>query len=113
MNVNIRISRFEISRYFVKCLFLTMGSSDGEGLSQLYLELADAYKKRFIPQNGQIAVLKCSPIWKKMRKHFKTLSELKVQVHSQKEAWKRETMAVSAGKRTLLSLWKKSSNRKG
>ena len=25
-----------------------MGSSDGEGLSQLYLELADAYKKIFI-----------------------------------------------------------------
>ena len=29
-----------------------MGSSDGEGLSQLYLELLDTYKKRFIPQNG-------------------------------------------------------------
>ena len=39
----------------------TMGSSDGEGLSQLYLELADAYKKKFMPQNGQVAVLKCSP----------------------------------------------------
>ena len=49
-----------------------MGSSDGEGLSQLYLELVDAYKKRFMPQNGQVAVLKCSPIWKKMRKSFKT-----------------------------------------
>ena len=53
-----------------------MGSSDGEGLSQLYLELVDVYKKRFIPQNGHVAVLKCSPIWKKMRKSFKTLSEL-------------------------------------
>ena len=29
-----------------------MGSSNGEGLSQLYSELVDAYKKRFIPQNG-------------------------------------------------------------
>ena len=38
-----------------------MGPSDGEGLSQLYLELADAYKKRFMPQNGQVAELKCSP----------------------------------------------------
>ena len=34
MNVNIQISRPEISRYFVKC---DMGSTDGEGLSQLYL----------------------------------------------------------------------------
>ena len=30
---------------------MTLGSSDGEGLSQLYLELVNAYKKRFIPQN--------------------------------------------------------------
>ena len=78
MNVNIRISRFEISRYFVKCDFFNQGSSDGEGLSQLYLELVDAYKKRFMPQNGQTAVLKCSPIWKNMRKSFKKLSELKL-----------------------------------
>ena len=71
MNVNIQIPHFEISRYFVKCdFFLTMGPSDGEGLSQLYLELADAYKKRFMPQNVLVAVLKCSPIWKKMRKSF-------------------------------------------
>ena len=69
MNVNIQISRFEISRYFVKCdFFLIMGSSDGEGLSQLYLELVDACKKRFMSQNGQVTVLKCSPIWEKMRK---------------------------------------------
>ena len=73
MNVNIRNSRFEISRYFVKSFFLTMGFSDGEGLSKLYLELVDAYKKRFVPQNGQVTVLKCSSIWKKMRKSFKTL----------------------------------------
>ena len=43
-------------------VFLTMGSSDGEGLSQLYLELVDAYKKKIMPQNGQVVVLKCSPI---------------------------------------------------
>ena len=90
-----------------------MGFSDGEGLSRLYLEHVDAYKKRFMHQNGQAVLLKYSPIWKKMRKSFKTLSELKVRVHSQEEAWKRETMAVSAGKGTALSLWKKSSNRKG
>ena len=39
-----------------------MESSDCEGLSQLHLGLLDAYKKRFMPQNGQVAVLKCSPI---------------------------------------------------
>ena len=67
-----------------------MGSSDVEGLSQLYLELVDAYKKIFIPQNGQIAVLKCSQIWKKMRKSFKT-SELKLKFIP--KAWKQEAMA--------------------
>ena len=45
-----------------------MGSSDGEGLSQLYFKLVNAYKKRFMPQNGQVTVLKCSAIWKKMTK---------------------------------------------
>ena len=55
-----------------------------------------------MPENGQVAVLKCSPILKKMRESFKTLSELKV--HSQKEAWKREAMTLSAGKGALLSL---------
>ena len=49
-------------------------------------------------------------MWNKMRKSFKTLSKLKTQVRSQKEAWKQEAMAVSAGKGTLLSLRKKSSN---
>ena len=47
-----------------------------------------------------------------MRKIFKT-SELKAQVHSQKEVCKWKAMAISAGKRTLLSLWKKSSNKDG
>ena len=67
-----------------------MRSSDGEGLSQLYLELVDGYK-RFMPQNGQAAVLKCSPILKKMIKSFKTLSELKLKFIP--KAWKREAMA--------------------
>ena len=83
--------------------FFTVGSFDGEGFSQLYLEFFDAYKKRFMPQNEQVAVLKCSSISKKKRKSFKTLYELKVQIHSQKEAWKREVMAASAGKGALLS----------
>ena len=47
-----------------------------------------------------------------MRKSIKAF-ERKVQIHSEKEAWKREAMAVSAGKGTLLPLWKKTSNRKG
>ena len=29
-----------------------MGSSDGDGLPQLYLELVDGHKKRFMPQNA-------------------------------------------------------------
>ena len=49
-----------------------MGFSDGEGLSRLYLEHVDAYKKRFMHQNGQVVLLRYSPIWKKMRKNFKT-----------------------------------------
>ena len=48
-----------------------------------------------------------------MRKIFKALSEIKVQVHFLKEAWKLEGMAVSAEKGTLLSLLKNNSNRKG
>ena len=55
-----------------------MGSSDGQGLSQLYLELTDAGKKRFMPQDGQGTALKCSPIWKEMRKSCKILFELKL-----------------------------------
>ena len=43
-----------------------------------------------MPQNGQVTVLQCSPIWKKMRKSFKTLSALKLKFIS--KAWKREAM---------------------
>ena len=56
MNVNFLIPHFAISRYFVKCVFLTIGSSDCKGLPQIYLELIGAYKKRFMPQNGQFTV---------------------------------------------------------
>ena len=38
--------------------------------SQVCLELVDAYKKRLMPQNGQVAGLKYSPLWKKTRKSF-------------------------------------------
>ena len=44
-----------------------------------------------MPQNGQVAVLKWSPIWKKIRRGFKTLSELKLKFIP--KAWKREAMA--------------------
>ena len=49
-------------------------------------------------QTGQAAVLNCPPMWKKTKKSFKT-AEFKAQVHSQKEAWKRKAMAVSAEKK--------------
>ena len=48
-------------------------------------------RKRLMPQNGQVAVLKCSLIWEKIRKGFKTLSELKLKFIP--KAWKREDMA--------------------
>ena len=54
----------------------------GKKISQLRQELVNAYKKRFICENGQVAVVKCSPIWKNLKKDFKTFLELKSQVHS-------------------------------
>ena len=48
-------------------------------------------RKYFMPQNGQVVVLKCSPIWKKVRKSFKTLSELELKFIS--KASKREAIA--------------------
>ena len=47
-------------------------------ISQLHQELVNAYKKRFMCENGQVAVVKCSPIWKNVRKDFKTFPELTV-----------------------------------
>ena len=83
-----------------------MTSSDdvGRKISQLHQELVNPYKKRFMCENVQVAVVKCSPIWKNMRKAFKTFPELKSQVHSQIEAWKREANSALAGKGTLLFL---------
>ena len=83
----------------------------GKKILQLHQELVNAYKKRFMCENGQVAVVKCSPIWKNMRKDFKTFPELKSQVHSQIEAWKQEAKSASAGKGTLLPLWKNRSKK--
>ena len=44
-------------------------------------------------QNGQVAVLKWSPIWKKIRKSFKTLSDLKLKFIP--KAWKQEAMRMN------------------
>ena len=41
-------------------------------------------------ENGHIAVVKCYPIQKNMKKDFKTFPELNSQVHSQTEARKQE-----------------------
>ena len=71
-----------------------MGSSDGEVFSQLYLELVDAYKKIFMPQKGQVDVLKYPPVWKKMGKSFKKLSEHNLKFIS--KACKREAIARKA-----------------
>ena len=78
-----------------------MGCSDGEGLSQLHLELFDAYKKRFIPQNAQVTVLKCSPIWEKMSKFFKKLSDLKLKFIP--KVWKREAIAHKTTRPEILT----------
>ena len=105
-------------RMLKECLFSTcswkVASSDDvdKKISQLHQELVNAYKKRFMRENGQVAVVKCSPIWKIVRKDFKTFPEFKSQVHSQIETWKQEAKSASAGKGTLLSLWKNCS-RKG
>ena len=92
LNSNVRI----YIRMLKECVFSTcswkMASSYdvSKKISQLHQELVNAYKKRFMCENGQVAVVKCSPIWKNMRKDFKTFSELKSQVHSQIEARKQE-----------------------
>ena len=84
----------------------------GKKISQLHQELVSAYKKRLTCENGQVGVARRSPIWKNMRKDFKTFPELKSQVHSQIEARKQEAKSASASKGTPLSLWKNCS-RKG
>ena len=97
--------------FFKVCFFITMGSSNAEGLSQLYLELVDAYTKRFIPYNEQVAVLKCSPIWKKMRRSFKKLSELKSSSSFPKRSLDTGSYHYISWKRNPTLLMKKSSNR--
>ena len=67
-----------------------MGSSDGDGLL-MYIYSLLMLIRIFMPQNGQVAVLKCSAIWKKMRKNFKTLSDL-IKLKFLPKAWKREAM---------------------
>ena len=78
-----------------KCVFSTcslkMASSDvSKRTSQLQQELVNAYKKRFMCENGQVAVVKCSPIWKNMRRGFTKIPEPKSQVHSEIEGRKLE-----------------------
>ena len=106
-------------RMLKECVFSTcpwkMASLDdvGKKISELHQELVNVYKKRFMREKGQVAVVKCSPIWKKnMRKDFKTFPELKSQLYSQIDTWKQEARSASAGKGTLLYLWKNFS-RKG
>ena len=83
---------------------MTTASSDGKEVSQLYLDHVDAYKKRFMPKNGQIAMLECYPICKNMRKRYKTIPELKAQVNSQMETWKSDATLTSAIKGSIFSL---------
>ena len=59
-------------RMLKECVFSTcswkMASSDnvGKKISELHQELLNSYKKRFMCEKGQVAVVKCSPIWKKI-----------------------------------------------
>ena len=93
MNVNIQISRFEISRYFVKCDFFN------HGVFRWWRIVAT--KKRFMPQSGQISVL----ISTKMRKSFKKLSELELKFTP--KAWRGKLWHTRPPPRPLLSLcWK-------
>ena len=97
---------------FSTCSWKIASSDDvGKEISQLHQELVNAYKKRFMCENGQVAVVKCSPIWKNMRKDFKTFPELKAQIHSQIEAWKQEAKSALASKGALLTLWKNCSRK--
>ena len=74
---------------FSTCSRKMMFSDDvSKKILQLHEELINAYKKRFMCESGQVAVVKCSPICKNMGKDFKTFPELKSQVHSQIEARK-------------------------
>ena len=60
-------------------------SLDSKEVSQLYVDLVDDFKKRFKPKNEQIAMLECSPIWKDLRKRFRTIPELKLKLTLKRE----------------------------
>ena len=50
-------------RVFSTCSLKMASSGDvGKKISQLHQELVNAYKKRFMYENRQVAVVKCSPI---------------------------------------------------
>ena len=85
-------SNFRFWNFKIFCkvwLFFTMESSDGEGLWQPYLELVDA--NNIYSSKWASRCIKMLSIWKKMRKHFKTLLELKLKFIP--KAWKWEAMA--------------------
>ena len=63
---------------FRTCFWKVAPSEDvGKKTSQLHQELVNAYKKILICENWQVAVVKCSPVWKNMGKDFKTFPDLK------------------------------------
>ena len=69
-------------RMLKECVFSAcsrkMAFSDdiSKKISQLYQELVNAYKTRFMCENGQVPVVKCSPLWENMRKDFRTFPDL-------------------------------------
>ena len=80
-------------------------------ISQLHQEFVTSYKERFVCENKHAAVIKCSPIWQKIRKEFKAFPHLKSQAQSQIETWEHETKSASTRNGIILSLWKNSSNK--
>ena len=89
-----------------------MVCSDGQEVSQLYLDIVDACKKIFMPTNGQIAMLDSSMLYGKTWERIKTIPELEAQSNSQKETWKRDAMLALAKTDSIFSLWKKNSSEK-
>ena len=73
-------SNFRFWNFKIFCkvwfFFFTMKSSDGEGLWQLYLELVDA--NNIYSSKWASRCIKMLSIWKRMRRHFKILLELKL-----------------------------------
>ena len=44
----------------------------GKKISFLHQDLTIAYKERFLCENRHVAIMKCSQIWKNMRKECNT-----------------------------------------